>query len=219
MSDDWSSLERAAIEVSPYSGQDRIAGAREAASFVPESEQQIRSGLRSTLDKQLATLDSIEGRVVDLTYLVRPSEYRPLFGELRPAGLIEIDSVHRNELGPIVTEIYQAEIDYLSIHLQLQFMRHSIPEGMEWAMWLVCENAVDYAVRPIPPTLMEGGVFMRLHSTHERLTDTLQYIPGSDGKVFDPPLNLILLEIGDSWVIAESFHLVPLTLHPRRPPP
>ena len=74
-----------------------------------------------------------------------------------------------------------------------------------------CINAVDYALRPKPPNCLEGGDFVRYFEQHERLETIGQDIPHSDGlESFNPPIKFTLLELEDTYVIAERFEMITL---------
>jgi hypothetical protein len=71
-----------------------------------------------------------------------------------------------------------------------------------------CFRAADYSIRPVSPALIEGGPLMEFHEKHPLLESRrLQLIPGADGDVFDPPLNLKVLILGQTHIIAERFEI------------
>lgn len=75
---------------------------------------------------------------------------------------------------------------------------------------LICVNAVDYSIRPRDPTIYMGPAEIWMHEKHELLEAShLQLIPEGDGEVFRPPLDLKVLMLGLSYVIAERFELRP----------
>ncbi len=182
MSDEWESLERDASMLRPITGESRISGARECAQMFPENEAIVRARLRSALDEELARA-AAETRTINVADVLKPGEW-----------------------GPMVMEVYLADVS-LGVRLFLAFSPFS-PDYVDQSMWLECKNPVDYSIRPAPPNLLEGGLPMTLHTRHEKLGDHLQYIPGWDGERFEPPRTFSLLEIGDSYLIAESFYLV-----------
>ena len=95
------------------------------------------------------------------------------------------------------SQIVRVDANFLSLHLVLS-------EGWEF----FCERAVDYSIRPPHPGIIMGGPLISLHEQHPRLENwCLQLVPGGDGEEFDPPLALKLLEIDQSWVIAETFEV------------
>ncbi len=70
---------------------------------------------------------------------------------------------------------------------------------------IICAHAVDYSIRPMRPTIMEGGPAIEFHEEHPKLNASLQYIPGGDGEEFNPPRKFTMLELDQSYVIAERF--------------
>jgi hypothetical protein len=82
-----------------------------------------------------------------------------------------------------------------------------------------CHRALDWGLRPQSPGWLLGGAQLVLYDA-VRL-DVLQglgvrdinmtEIPGADGQVFDPPLQLRLLVLGRSWVVAERFEIAEVT--------
>src|SRR5436190_23019436 len=59
----------------------------------------------------------------------------------------------------------------------------STPFGGMQRVKIVCNNAVDYSIRPRNPNLLEGGPFIELHEKHPLLdAPHLRFIPGGDGK-------------------------------------
>jgi hypothetical protein len=72
-----------------------------------------------------------------------------------------------------------------------------------------CIHAVDYAVRPKPPEIIEGGKFVEYYEEHPRLKTVSQCVPHSDGmKYFKPPVKFKLLVLENTWVIAARFELL-----------
>ena len=71
-------------------------------------------------------------------------------------------------------------------------------------------NTADFAIRPPNPRTMEGGPEIKFSTDDPRLADpALQYVPGGDGEVYDPPRRYQLLELDQSWIIAERFEIEP----------
>jgi len=67
-------------------------------------------------------------------------------------------------------------------------------------------NAIDYAIRPKDPNIFMCGVQLKFSTDDPRLNDPrLQFIPGGDGKCFNPPRRYQLLELDQSWIIAQRF--------------
>jgi hypothetical protein len=84
-------------------------------------------------------------------------------------------------------------------------------------------QAADYAIRPMSPTIMMGGPLIKFSTEDPRLTDPgLQYIPGYDGDLYDPPRRFQLLELDQTWIIAVRFEIETLQLtnpySPKDPP-
>jgi hypothetical protein len=101
--------------------------------------------------------------------------------------------------------IHRVYVDGLSLRLVALVCRsHQFAEYSE----IVCFNAVDYAIRPQNPATLEGGPAMEFYERHPLLeAGHLQAVPGGDGEVFRPPLDLKLLILDQSHVIAERFEL------------
>ena len=74
-------------------------------------------------------------------------------------------------------------------------------------------QAADYAIRPTSPTTMMGGPVINFSTDDPRLADPgLQYIPGHDGDLYDPPRCFQLLELDQTWIIAVRFEIETLQL-------
>jgi hypothetical protein len=55
---------------------------------------------------------------------------------------------------------------------------------------------------------MEGGPPIQYHEEHPLLNQqALQYEPGCDGKLFDPPRKFSLLILDQTHIIAEKFEI------------
>ena len=97
-------------------------------------------------------------------------------------------------------------------HLALRFTVDVVVSGDNWirAKYTIdCQNAVDYSIRPVNAAVIEGGPLVEYHEEHTLLNGPgLQCTPGGDGEVFDPPLVLRVLILGDSYVIAERFSII-----------
>ena len=67
-------------------------------------------------------------------------------------------------------------------------------------------GTADFAIRPPNPATIEGGPAIRFSTDDPRLTNpALQNVPGGDGAVYHPPRRYQLLELDQSWIIAERF--------------
>ncbi|MBN9692819.1 MAG: sel1 repeat family protein [Verrucomicrobia bacterium] len=74
---------------------------------------------------------------------------------------------------------------------------------------IVGVNAVDYSIRPRNPLIIEGGPELEFYDEHPLLNSPhLQLVPGGDGEVFRPPLQLKLLILDQSHIIAERFQFL-----------
>ena len=73
-----------------------------------------------------------------------------------------------------------------------------------------------------PKQLMEGYATvlkgLGFHPQVEQMDPHGQAIPGGDGDIYDPPLDLHLLLMDRSWVIAEAFHITEVMPEPKHPP-
>jgi hypothetical protein len=78
-----------------------------------------------------------------------------------------------------------------------------------WRIFAI--GTADYAIRPSNPALIMGGPYIRLSTDDPRLSDPgLQYIPGGDGETCKPLRRYQLLELDQSWIVAERFENEPL---------
>jgi hypothetical protein len=69
-------------------------------------------------------------------------------------------------------------------------------------------DAIDYSIRPKNPGITVGGPPIKFSTDDPRLNDPdLQYVPGGDGEVFEPPRRYQLLELDQSWIIAVRFEV------------
>ncbi|MFO1514019.1 MAG: hypothetical protein U1F83_14050 [Verrucomicrobiota bacterium] len=84
--------------------------------------------------------------------------------------------------------------------------------GVRPGLWRIYAfNIADFAIRPPNPATIEGGPAIKFSTDDPRLNDRLlQCIPGGDGEVYDPPRRFQLLELDQTWVIAERFEIEPL---------
>ena len=70
----------------------------------------------------------------------------------------------------------------------------------------------DYAIRPEDPNILAGGPPIKFSTDDPRLSDPgLQYISGGDGEVYNPPRRFQLLELNQTWIIAERFEIEALS--------
>lgn len=78
-----------------------------------------------------------------------------------------------------------------------------------------CTSAIDWHLRPLSPGWLAGGPPIQLEDGPqlEKLREmgytyvNTSVIPGSDGDCFDPPLQLRLLLLDYSFVLAEQFEI------------
>ena len=72
-------------------------------------------------------------------------------------------------------------------------------------------GTADYSIRPPNPARIEGGPDIIFSTDDPRLAEPgLQQIPGGDGAAYDPPKRYQLLELDQSWIIAQRFEIEPL---------
>lgn len=108
----------------------------------------------------------------------------------------------------VVLKIDSAELDG-NINITIR-ASHITTSGIFELMSLrfSAHNAIDYAIRPKNPAIIEGGKLLKFSTDNPRLNDPmLQYIPGGDGKLFNPPRRYQLLELDQSWIIAQRFEV------------
>lgn len=104
-------------------------------------------------------------------------------------------------------------VDFADVSLRLVAMIAGSPRIAGSSRFLeafeiVCFNAVDYSIRPKNPATIEGGPMIEFHEKHPLLeAGHLQLVPGGDGEVFRPPLDLKVLILDQSHVIAERFEI------------
>jgi hypothetical protein len=93
-----------------------------------------------------------------------------------------------------IFDVHLFKIDqYLHINLSLR---------------IIALNAIDYAIRPQDPNIIEGGRELKFSTDDPRLDDPrLQFVPGGDGERFNPPRRYQLLELDQSWIIAQRFEV------------
>ncbi len=108
-------------------------------------------------------------------------------------------------------QIMRGEFGYLGLALVVYVIRHIPGKDTDFPVCEIrCSNAVDYSIRPKKPSIIEGGPPIKIPEQHELLNDPkLQYVPATDGEIFNPPIKFKLLEMGQSYVIAERFNLRP----------
>jgi hypothetical protein len=101
-----------------------------------------------------------------------------------------------------------ANMGYLSLRLQAS-VAFFCAEGVFYQFIAMdCINAVDYSIRPANPALLMGGPLIEYHEKHELLDNVSQSVPNTDdGQVFNPPIKFVLLNIDQSYVIAQRFDL------------
>jgi hypothetical protein len=94
------------------------------------------------------------------------------------------------------------------MEFQIAMEKHPQPQ----IFWKISAyGTADFAVRPKNPGIIEGGMPLRFSTDDPRLADPeLQYVPGGDGEVYNPPRHYQLLELDQSWIIAERFEIEPL---------
>jgi len=94
------------------------------------------------------------------------------------------------------------------MEFQVAMEKHPQPQ----IFWKISAyETADFAVRPKNPAIIEGGMPLRFSTNDPRLADPmLQYIPGGDGEVYNPPRRFQLLELDQTWIIAERFEIEPL---------
>jgi hypothetical protein len=94
------------------------------------------------------------------------------------------------------------------LEFQVAMEKHPQPQ-IFWKIFAY--GAADFAVRPKDPGTIEGGKPLRFSTTDPRLDDPgLQYVPGGDGEIYKPSRRYQLLELDQTWIIAERFEIEPL---------
>ncbi len=110
-----------------------------------------------------------------------------------------------------ILEIRAASMGYLT--LRLTIFVSDYPKREFSVLEILCRNAVDYIIKPPNPGILEGGPLIELHEQHKLLNDPgLQCKPNQDdGEKFNPPLQLKVLILDQSYVIAERFEIAERT--------
>jgi hypothetical protein len=105
---------------------------------------------------------------------------------------------------------------FLQLELTVALVRQNRNRGFQLVK-INCINAVDYAIRPKPSHCLQGGDLVRYFEQHELLKTIGQDIPHTDGgEYFKPPIKFTLLELEDTYVIAERFEMT--TFQPKQFP-
>lgn len=123
-------------------------------------------------------------------------------------------SIQRKELGNFLRETGDWSI--LAIRASPQMGRVfditlANPDTRPCLWRLFATGTADFAIRPKNPATILGGPYIRLSIDDPRLSDPrLQYIPGGDGETYNPLRRYQLLELDQSWIIAEHFEIEPL---------
>jgi hypothetical protein len=109
----------------------------------------------------------------------------------------------------LVHKIYGARIlAFLQLELDVVLASHDPAWANIQFVKIKCINAVDYALRPKPSGVIEGGMFAEYYEEHPQLQTVSQCVPHTDGmKYFNPPIQFRLLFLEDTWVIAQRFEL------------
>jgi hypothetical protein len=91
------------------------------------------------------------------------------------------------------------------LEFQIAMKKHPDPQ-IFWKIFAY--GAADFAVRPKNPATIEGGMPLRFSTDDPRLADPkLQYVPGGDGEGYKPSRRYQLLELDQTWIIAERFEI------------
>ena len=147
-------------------------------------------------------------------------EILPAFGE---RGRVSNTAIKRKELGKFLHETGSWSI--LSIRAVPDMGRvfdlrlgHADLRQVFWRLHAI--GTADFAIRPRNRMAMMGGPYIRLTTDDPRLSDPgLQCVPGGDGEIYQPPRRFQLLELEQSWIIAERFEIEPLPQVSTGPPP
>ena len=98
---------------------------------------------------------------------------------------------------------------FLRLELDVVLASHDPVWGHVPHVKINCLNAVDYAIRPKPPEIIEGGKYVEYYEEHPRLLTVSPCVPHSDGREqFKPTIRFKLLALENTWVIAERFELL-----------
>ncbi len=104
-----------------------------------------------------------------------------------------------------ITQLSRAGLGYLHLSLEARvafFAEYVFSQIIS----IRCITAVDYSIRPANPGIIEGGPCIEYYETHERLETVSRAVPNTDGmEVFKPTVKFTLLNIDQSYIIAERF--------------
>jgi len=105
--------------------------------------------------------------------------------------------------------VYRIDRAYPDLHFHAATKSHSRSGEIMQASIIFCHFARDYCIRPPNPSIIMGAPFIEYHDQHKLLDDpSLQYIPGNDdGERYDPPSQLKLLIMDQTFVIAQRFEI------------
>ncbi len=106
-----------------------------------------------------------------------------------------------------ISQIYMAEMSYLGLRIHATVALQTFPRLIQ-RIAILCVNAVDFAIRPANPAILMGGPLLEFYEEHEMLQSVSQTVPNTDGlKTWNPPIKFTLLQIDQSYAIAQRFEL------------
>jgi len=118
-------------------------------------------------------------------------------------GLLKDNPLHYH-----ILELRIANMGYLRLQLQASVL-FCVESCIRQFLAIDCFKAVDYSIRPTNPAILEGGPCIKYYEKHELLDTVSQTVPKTDGmEVFNPPVKFILLNIDQSYIIAERFEMI-----------
>ena len=122
--------------------------------------------------------------------------------------------IQRNELGKFLSETGSWRILVIgaSPRMGRVFDITMVNSNTRQCFWRIhAFGTADFALRPPNPATVMGGPEILWSKDDPRLAAPgLQYIPGGDGDTYNPPRQYQLLELDQSWIIAERFEIEPL---------
>ena len=149
---------------------------------------------------------------------------RKIYSEMRSCGGdfvhvqatcgVDKKSIQRKELGEFLRETGSWRIIEIRASEQMGRVFDVVLANRDTrqCFWrLFATGTADFAIRPSNPATIMGGPEIRFSTNDPRLSNPrLQCIPGGDGETYHPPRRYQLLELDQSWIIAERFEIEPL---------
>jgi hypothetical protein len=133
-----------------------------------------------------------------------PNSQRKELSQFLAENVAELVLMHMQILSVQPYAMVLPGIDIFDIHV----IKHDRNLQTDLRLRIFAIDAIDYSIRPRDPNIILGGRPLKFSTDDPRLNDRmLQMIPGGDGKCFDPPRRYQLLELDQSYIIAQRFEV------------